>query len=110
MGEILGKSAFLARGERLIELLFLDSSASKSRKAVLTTSLAELYRPEDTSLEINSSKYSPNKIEVFRAIMCFEVKVPRIGIFCKSLFRDRFGDVALPRTELIDLVIRAKYI
>lgn len=52
----------------LLRSFFLDTFTSKSLNAVLITSLAELYLPEDTSLDINSSKYSPSKIEVLRAI------------------------------------------
>src|ERR1019366_746361 len=68
----------------LFRSFILNSSDSKSLNAVLITSLAELYFPDDTLAEINSSKCSPSNMEVLRAIKFLFIKVPIIGISTKS--------------------------
>ena len=66
----------------LINDFDLFSSCSKTLKAALTTSLTELYLPVAICSLMNFSKYSPNNMEVFRA-MTFLSNIPRIGICCK---------------------------
>lgn len=66
--------------------LALFSSCSKIRNAVLTTSLTELYFPDSTYSFVNFSKYSPNKMEVLRA-MFFLSNIPKVGMFSLTVIK-----------------------